>query len=82
MSVQDEVVVAEFKKNQRDIVRAVLKTWNGRRLLDLRVYYKQGEVWLPSPKGLCLQTATIPDLKAAVAALDQALAGEENAHAD
>ena len=77
-----EIVVAEFKKNQREVVRAVIKTWNGRRLLDLRVCYQEEGEWKPGSKGLCLQTTCIADLKKAVAALDQALVAEEEPNAD
>lgn len=72
--MDQETVVAEFAKNQRECVRAIVKNWNGRELFDLRVYYKDpsGE-WKPGTKGLCLQAAALPQLKAAVLALEQAI---------
>ena len=52
--MNEEIVVAEFKKNARDVVRVSIKTWQGRRLFDLRVYYRKDEQWLPGSRGLCL----------------------------
>ena len=75
--MDQETVVAEFAKNQRECVRAIVKKWNGRELFDLRVYYKSpsGE-WKPGTKGLCLQATALPQLKAAVLALEQAISAE------
>lgn len=75
--MDQEKVVAEFAKNARERVRAILRTWNGRELFDLRVYYQDpaGE-WRPGPKGLCLQVSALADLKAAVCALEQAISEE------
>jgi hypothetical protein len=75
--MDQEKVVAEFVKNQREHVRAIIKTWNGRELFDLRVYYQDPTgKWVPGTKGLCLQAAALPELKAAVLALEQALGQE------
>jgi hypothetical protein len=71
-----EIVVFEFQKNSREKVRAVVREWQGKELIDLRVCYldKSGE-WKPGPKGLCLQSEALPDLKTAVVALEKVLGG-------
>lgn len=72
----DDVVVKEFQKNSRELVRVQLRHWQGKDLIDFRVCYvgESGE-WKPGPKGLCLQRAAFPDLKAAMLALEKVLAG-------
>ena len=72
-----EIVVFEFQKNSREMVRAVVREWQDKELIDLRVCYRNpAGAWLPGPKGLCLQSEALPDLKAAVCALEQALSGK------
>lgn len=69
-STENERVVYEFQKNSREVVKAVRKTWNGRDLADLRVYFvTEAGIAKPGPKGLCLQVEHLPELKAAVDAL-------------
>ena len=74
----DEEIVFEFKKNSRECVRASLKHYQGRRLLDLRVHYydEQAQTWKPNSKGLSLQVNAIENLKTAVAALADRIAAE------
>lgn len=68
-------LAAEFPKNSREVVRVGWRFWNGRLLIELRVYYKSttGE-WLPGAKGLSLQAKCFPDLKQSVLALERSLA--------
>lgn len=70
-------VVFEFKKNTRDCVRAILKSFQGKRVLDLRVHYYVDAVgWKPGNKGLCLQVDQIHNLKTAVEALEARINAE------
>ena len=52
-----EIVVMEFDRNKKEKVRAIRKHFNGRDLIDLRVYYKPegSEEYRPGTKGLCLR---------------------------
>lgn len=77
--MDQETIVAEFVKNKRECVRAVVKTWSGREVFDLRVYYRDptGE-WRPGSKGLCLKWGDLPQLKAAILALELAINKEDS----
>jgi hypothetical protein len=59
----------EFEKNAAERVRAELTNWNGRDVLNLRVFFDAGSGtpdWRPTKKGLTIRTELIPDLKKAV----------------
>lgn len=73
----EDRVVATFKRNPTEEVRAGIKEFKGRRYIDLRIYYMddQGE-WKPTRKGISLATDFMPELKAAVERLEKEL--EEN----
>ena len=62
----DEKVLHEFRKNAFEKVVTSLNTYRGQRLVNLRVYFKDGDDWKPTPKGLTLRRELIPDLKEAV----------------
>lgn len=80
-----EKIVYEFQKNKQDMVRAIVRDWNGKRLVDLRVCYQDDEgAWRPGQKGLCLRATMLPELRAAVDALESevAMIPEEGEAAD
>jgi hypothetical protein len=65
--------IAEFEKNGREAVRLALTHYQGRALADLRVFYRDRAGDLrPTPRGLSLDRALLPELEAAVIALRQA----------
>lgn len=69
----DECVVHEFPKGDREVVRAVLSTFKGRRYFSLRMFYRgerQGD-WLPSKKGITLAVEHLPELVKAVGKLEE-----------
>jgi hypothetical protein len=69
----DERTVHEFPKGEREVVRAVLSTFKGKRYCSLRVFYRgerQGD-WLPSKKGLTLAVEHLPELVKAVRKLEE-----------
>lgn len=74
----DDKIVATFKRNPTEEVRAGVKEFKGRRYIDLRIYYMddQGE-WKPTRKGISLATDFMPELKEAVGALEKELANSE-----
>lgn len=70
----NEKIIWEFPKNTREVVRAIIKTWNARELIDIRVYYLAKDNTLrPGPKGLCLQSEKLPDLSVAISKLETEL---------
>ena len=69
MSLPDPV--ATIQKNRRETVRVSLSEFKGTDLVDLRVFAPkpggvEGEV-VPTPKGLALSIAKLPELRAALA---------------
>jgi len=70
----EDKVVASFKRNPTEEVRAGIKEFKGRRYIDLRIYYMddQGE-WKPTRKGISLATDFMPELKNAVASIETEL---------
>jgi hypothetical protein len=70
----EDKVVSSFKRNPTEEVRAGIKEFKGRRYIDLRIYYMddQGE-WKPTRKGISLATDFMPELRAAVDAIEAEL---------
>lgn len=70
----EDKVVASFKCNPTEEVRAGIKEFKGRRYIDLRIYYMddQGE-WKPTRKGISLATDFMPELKNAVQSIESEL---------
>jgi hypothetical protein len=68
--MDQEKILAEFKKNAGEVVRVSFTTYKGKKLVNLRVYYNAAEEgedrWLPSPKGLTLRREQTPELKEAI----------------
>lgn len=66
-------VVHEFAKNGREVVRAALDVYQGRPVIDLRVFVPSaGGSFVPTRKGLTLSRESLPQLEAAVRALRDA----------
>lgn len=75
MAQAKEQVVDVFQKNTQEEVRALLKTYMGHRLVDMRVYVdSEGKAErIPTKKGLCISVELFPELKAAVGKLEAAI---------
>lgn len=66
------VEIARFAKNRNETLRIALDEWQGHRLLDVRVLVplaSHTDALTPTGKGVSINVALIPDLRAA---LDQA----------
>lgn len=73
-------IVYEFSRNNdREIVRASLQEYQGRRVADLRVSLPRSSdgVLVAGMKGLTIDRALLPHLEAAVRALRDADSHEE-----
>jgi hypothetical protein len=77
-NMAEDKIVASFKRNPTEEVRAGIKEFKGRRYIDLRIYYldDQGE-WKPTRKGISLATDFMSELKQAVESLENELQEEE-----
>jgi hypothetical protein len=63
----DDIVVAQFEKNKKEEVRISVGTFQGRRIINLRVYYKDDDgTWKPGKQGLALSVERYKDLVGAV----------------
>ena len=63
----DNIVIATLPKNARDVIRVQITTYRGHRLLDVRVYDRDG---FPTKAGVCVQIEHSPDLVAALNAAE------------
>ena len=68
--MQAVAIVHEFKKNHRETVRTSLQEYEGRRVVDLRVWLPRSRdgVLVPGAKGLTVDRALLPELERAVRA--------------
>ena len=67
-------IVAKFEKNSREEVWVSLDDFRGRKLINIRVYYRSpnGE-WLPGKQGVALAVDRYRDLAEAVLLLGEKL---------
>jgi hypothetical protein len=70
------IIVAEWQRNSREIVRVALDRFNNRETIDIRSWWQDGEgKWRPGRGGLTLAVRHLPALADALAdALQQARA--------
>lgn len=60
-------LISEFNKNASEVVRVQLTEYQGKQLLDIRVWVLQeGADAIPTKKGLCLKVEQVGDLKEAI----------------
>jgi hypothetical protein len=70
-------IIATITKNAREQVRITLGQFNGRDILNLRVWFQSdGGEWRPSNKGIACKVELLPQLAAALTEAErQARAG-------
>jgi predicted phosphoadenosine phosphosulfate sulfurtransferase len=67
-------VIAQFEKNATEVVRISLTEYRGHKLIDLRVYYSDGEgQYRPTKKGVSLAVGLYGDFKKALHSLEKVL---------
>jgi hypothetical protein len=63
----DDVVVAKFEKNKKEEVRFSVGIFHGRRIINIRVYYKDDDgTWKPGKQGLAVSVERYKDLASAL----------------
>lgn len=63
----DEKLIAAFEKNNREQVRLYLSEFQGRPMIDLRVWAEtQDGTWIRTRKGITMSADLIGELKAVV----------------
>lgn len=63
----DGVMIAQFEKNKREEVRLSVGVFHGRRIINVRVFYKDDDgTWKPGKQGLAISVERYKDLAGAV----------------
>ena len=74
----EERVLGTFKKNGKEDVRVIVRTWNGYELLDIRGWYKDDkDEYRPSAKGISIRLEQVPELLKALKPLEKLFQGDE-----
>ncbi len=71
-----ERVVAEIRKNNREVIRVALKEYEGRDICSVRVWYEAEDGTMrPGKDGLAFKVELLPEIAEAVSAAVRSLAG-------
>lgn len=66
-------VIASFEKNAKEEVRISVDIFHGRRLINMRVYYRDEGEWKPGKQGIALSVDRYKDLADAILRVGQHL---------
>lgn len=67
-------LVAQFEKNSKEEVRFSVDDFHGRKIINMRVYYKvDGNEWRPGKQGLALSVDRYRELADAIVKLGEDL---------
>jgi hypothetical protein len=66
-------VVARFEKNSKEEVRVSVDLFHGRQIINIRVFYRDGEQWKHGKQGIALSVERFKDLADAVLQVGQHL---------
>lgn len=74
--MEDETV-AKFEKNSREEVWITLNEYQGRKIFQIRVYFKDGEgEWRPGKQGIALSVDRYRDLASSLIELGERLTAD------
>lgn len=60
-------IIAKFEKNKKEEVRLSVETFHGRKIINIRVFYKDdGGEWKPGKQGLAVAIERYKELAGAV----------------
>jgi hypothetical protein len=63
----DDAVIAQFEKNKKEEVRLSVGTFHGRKILNMRVFYKDDDgTWKPGKQGIAVSIERYKDLAGAI----------------
>ena len=67
-------LIREIPKNSQEIIKLSITEFKGKPYGDLRVYYRDdNDEWRPTRKGLTLAPDLIPEVRAGIEELEQAM---------
>jgi Transcriptional Coactivator p15 (PC4) len=73
----ESVLVSQFEKNKKEEVRVSIDTFHGRKLINIRVFYKDDDGTMkPGKQGFALSVEQYKDLAGAILELGQHLKAE------
>lgn len=71
---EDSILVAQFEKNKKEEVRVSIDTFHGRKLINIRVYYRDDDGTMkPGKQGIALSADQYKNLAGAILELGQHL---------
>lgn len=70
----DQIII---KKNSRESIVISENEFNGRKLIDLRVFYKDEEELKPTKKGIAISVDKLDELVSALSGLSQEISLRE-----
>ena len=60
-------LIAQFEQNKKEEVRLSVGTYHGRKIISIRVFYKDDDgVWKPGKQGLAVSVERYKDLAGAI----------------
>jgi hypothetical protein len=62
MPIEEDVIVGQIEKNKREEIRVTLSNFKGHDLVGLRIWFKAGDDYKPSSKGIALNVRILPQL--------------------
>lgn len=70
----DSVLISQFEKNKKEEVRISVDTFHGRKLINIRVFYRDDDGSMkPGKQGLALSVEQYKDIAGAILELGQHL---------
>lgn len=60
------IIIAEWDRNAREVMRVALDQYNGRHTINVRVWYRDGGELKPGKTGITLATKHLPALAEAL----------------
>jgi hypothetical protein len=61
------MIISEWERNSREIVRVALDQYNGQYTINVRVWYRDGDEFKPGRSGLTLALKHLPKLATGLA---------------
>lgn len=62
MTVALPIVAAEFERNSREVVRVSIDEYRGRKIIDVRTWYRDGAALKPGRSGISIALGHLPAL--------------------
>lgn len=62
MPIEEDVIIGSIEKNKREEIRVTLSNFKGHDLLGCRIWFKAGDTYKPSSKGIAVNVRILPEL--------------------